>query len=107
MVTSFNAFDENGTGIIDPSEIKAALEDMGACQTNPFILKLVNGLVELQVPITLDVFIQYMVTEVGDFKTRDGVQKIYNMYDSNSNGFIQQPEFKQVARSIQDCITDD
>lgn len=99
--------DENGTGVIDQSELKECLKQLGNDKSNPFILDLINGLVELDQPITLDIFIGFMTSNVGDLKTRDGIQKVFTIYDANCNDFVSNIEFKAVATQIHDCITDE
>lgn len=107
LVDTFNILDENATGFIDPSEVADCVKKLGADQTNPFILSLMNGLTEMNGPITLDIFIEYVVSNVGDFKTKDGIQKIFNLYDVNANQLVSTFEFQAVARSIHECITAD
>jgi Ca2+-binding EF-hand superfamily protein len=41
---TFDVFDEDGSGTIDPVEINKVLEELGLDRRNPFILNLINGL---------------------------------------------------------------
>lgn len=62
---------------------------------------------EIEEPVTLDVFINWIASQVGDLKSRDGIQKVFSHYDANCNNFVSNVEFKAVARSIHDCITEE
>jgi Ca2+-binding EF-hand superfamily protein len=47
-----------------------------------------------------------MTSQVGDLKTKDGIQKVFNLYDTDCNQFVSTSEFSAVARSIHDCISE-
>jgi len=44
---------------------------------------------------------------VGDTKTKDGLKRIFALYDPNGDGIIDYEEFKAVAKWIKDGINDD
>ncbi len=51
---TFNVFDEDGSGSIDPAEINKALEELGLDKRNPFILGLIHALRDKNKPINFE-----------------------------------------------------
>jgi Ca2+-binding EF-hand superfamily protein len=51
---TFEIFDEDGSGTIDPAEINKVLEELGLGKRNPFILSLIHGLRDANRPISFD-----------------------------------------------------
>jgi len=104
---TFNVFDEDGSGTIDPVEINKALEELGLDKRNPFILSLLYALRDKNKPINFDEFLEIVGSRVGDFKTKEGLKRIFALYDKNEDGIIDIEEFKTVAKWIKDGINDD
>ena len=104
---TFNVFDEDGSGSIDPAEINKALEELGLDKRNPFILSLIHALRDKNKPINFEEFLDVVGTKVGDTKTKDGLKRIFALYDVNEDGVIDYEEFKTVAKWIKDGINDD
>jgi len=104
---TFNVFDEDGSGTIDPIEINKALEELGIDKRNPFILGLIHALRDKNKPISLEEYLEVVGSKVGDFKTKDGLKRIFAIYDTNEDGLIDYEEFKAIAKWIKDGINDD
>jgi Ca2+-binding EF-hand superfamily protein len=51
LKNTFEVFDEDGSGTIDPAEINKVLEELGLEKRNPFILSLIHGLRDKNKPI--------------------------------------------------------
>lgn len=62
---TFDVFDEDGSGSIDPTEINKVLEELGLDRRNPFVLTLINGLKEKNKPIGFDEFVDIIASRVG------------------------------------------
>ena len=104
---TFLVFDEDNSGTIDPTEINKALEELGLEKRSPFILSLIHALRDKNKAINFEEFLEVVGTKVGDFKTKDGLKRIFALYDTNEDGTIEYEEFKSVARWIKDGINDD
>lgn len=74
---------------------------------NPFILNLINGLKEKNKPITWDEFIDSIASKVGETKTKDGLKRVFSLFDKDENGTIDFEEFKAIAKQLHDGINDD
>ena len=87
---AFNVFDTNGTGKINPKEIKAAMEYLGQDAHNPTVYQLISLLDESEDSnegITLDEFIKAIYQKLGDSKTKKGIKRLFEIFkdDPNSN----------------------
>lgn len=107
LKTTFEVFDEDGSGTIDPAEIDKVLQELGLDKRNPFILNLINGLKEKNKPISFDEFIDIIASKVGETKTKDGLKRVFALFDKDANGVIDFEEFKAIAKEIKDGINDD
>ncbi len=85
---TFEVFDEDNSGTIDPVEINKVLEELGLDKRNPFILSLINGLKDKEKPINFDEFLDIIASRVGETKTRDGLKKVFALYDKDENGTV-------------------
>lgn len=104
---TFLVFDEDNSGSIDPSEINKVLEELGLDKRNPFILSLIHALRDKNRPVTFDEFLDIIASRVGDTKTKDGLKRVFALYDKNEDGVLDFEEFKTVAKWIKDGINDD
>jgi Ca2+-binding EF-hand superfamily protein len=107
LVHTFQVFDEDNSGTIDPVEINKVLEELGLDRRNPFVLNLINGLKDKNKPIGLDEFIDTIASRVGETKTKDGIRRVFALYDKDENGLIDFEEFKGIAKQLHDPINDD
>jgi Ca2+-binding EF-hand superfamily protein len=107
LVHTFEVFDEDGSGTIDPVEINKVLEELGLDKRNPFILNLINGLKEKNKPIGKDEFIDIIASRVGETKTKAGLRQVFTLFDKDENGVVDHEEFKSIAKQLHDPINDD
>lgn len=107
LKSTFEVFDEDGSGTIDPAEINKVLEELGLDKRNPFILSLIHALRDANHPVTFDEFLNIIGSRVGETKTKKGLQTVFTLYDKNEDGIIEFEEFKIVAKSLHENLTDD
>lgn len=104
---TFEVFDEDGSGTIDPVEINKVLEELGLDKRNPFILSLIHGLRDANHPVSFEEFLNIICSRVGETKTKNGLRTVFGLFDKDQDGFINFEEFKAVARSLHENLTDD
>ena len=69
-------------------------------------MNLINGLKGKNKPIGKDEFIDIVASRVGETKTKDGIRRIFALYDKDENGVIDFEEFKGIAKQLHDPIND-
>lgn len=107
LVNTFQVFDEDNSGTIDPEEIGKALEELGLDRRNPFILSLIIGLKDKNRPIKFDEFVDIIASRVGETKTKDGCRRVFAIYDKDESGVIDFEKLKAIAKEIKEGINDD
>ena len=86
---AFELFDQNGTGKIDPKEIKLAMQSLGYDERNPLMYQI---LAELDTPlnnkkggVSFNDFCQTVNNRVPERETTEDLRKVYNLFLENPN----------------------
>jgi Ca2+-binding EF-hand superfamily protein len=58
-------------------------------------------------PITFDEFLEIVVGRLGDVKTREGLQKLFNLYDTDGSGTLDFEKLKSVGKDLGETLNDD
>ena len=104
---TFDLFDEDGGGTIDPSEIEKVLEQLGLAGRSKIVFEMINGFRALNRPIKFDEFLEIVCSKVGDNKSREGLQKVFALWDPEGNGVIDFDSFKRIAKELGETLNDD
>lgn len=102
---AFDLFDTNGTGRIDPKELKAAMQSLGFDTKNPTIFQLIA---EMDTPeaakkggINFDSFVEAINNKLGDKESREGIRRIFDLFiDDPQNETITLASLKRIAREL-------
>merc|ERR1719183_1140156 len=78
---AFHLFDTDGSGTIDPRELKAAMQSLGFDSKNPTIFQMIADLDQDGTAITFEEFLDALTNKLGDKETREGINKIFNLFD--------------------------
>ena len=97
---------EVGSGV-GGEAAEEVLEELGLDRRNPFVLALINGLKEKNKPIGFDEFIDIIASRVGETKTKDGLRRVFALFDKDENGVLDFEEFKGIAKQLHDAVNDD
>jgi len=103
---AFDLFDSDKSGTIDPSEVNAALASLGS-DRSPTIVRLLNGLTELGGAISFDQFLAHVSTRLGNRTTREGIQRIFELFDESDKGTITVENLKRVAKELGESMTEE
>ena len=107
LKNTFEVFDEDHSGTIDPAEISAVLEKLGTQGRSQYVLNLIYALQEKGKPIGFDEFVDICASRTGETKTRDGIRRVFAMIDKDENGIIDFEEFKALCKHLKDNLSDD
>lgn len=99
-------FDEDGSGSIDPQEIVKVLEEVGLDKRNQYVVKIVWALRETNKILNFEEFVDVVCTQIGEYKTRDGLQRVWKLYDKEETGVVRFEQLKEICRSIGEYMDD-
>src|SRR5574343_1701559 len=85
---AFNLFDTDGSGTIDPKELRAAMQSLGFESKNPTIYAMIADLDRLGSAIDFDTFLDAITDKLGDKESRSGIEKIFDLFDDDKTGSI-------------------
>merc|ERR1712113_1285396 len=104
---AFNLFDTDGSGTIDPGELKAAMRSLGFETKNPTIFQMIADLDQDGTTIGFDDFLDAIIQKLGDKETRDGIGKIFNLFDDDKTGTITLKNLKRVSKELGETMTEE
>lgn len=88
LKTTFDLFDEEGTGIIDPSEIQKILQELGLDKRNESVFQMILDLQGRGKTINYDDFLEVVYSKLGDTRSKEGLLKVFNLYDLEQTGTV-------------------
>ena len=77
LKATFDLFDSDGGGTIDPEEIEKVLEELGLKGRSKIVLNMIEGFRALNRPIKFDEFLEIVASKAGDTKSREGMAKVF------------------------------
>ncbi|EAR99016.1 EF hand protein (macronuclear) [Tetrahymena thermophila SB210] len=106
----FALFADSNTNLINPREIKKALETLGLDERNKYVKVMLNDLVKLCDDKKIDQlnykeFVVTVTDKLGDIKTEKGQKKLFDLYDKNGDGFIDCDEIEEIANELCENMT--
>ena len=102
---AFDLFDTNGTGRIDPKELKAAMQSLGFDTKNPTIFQLIADLDTPEAAkkwgIEFESFVEAINNKLGDKETQDGIRRIFDLFvDDPQSETITLSSLRRSAREL-------
>jgi centrin-1 len=98
---AFNWFDTDGTGMIDPKELKAAMLSLNFDTKSPTVYLMVCDMEKrCSGPIDFEEFLNEITLQLGDRESREGIQKIFSLFDDDHTNTISFKNLKRVANEI-------
>eukprot|EP00357_Protocruzia_adherens_P024297 CAMPEP_0114995890 /NCGR_PEP_ID=MMETSP0216-20121206/13994_1 /TAXON_ID=223996 /ORGANISM="Protocruzia adherens, Strain Boccale" /LENGTH=184 /DNA_ID=CAMNT_0002360009 /DNA_START=46 /DNA_END=600 /DNA_ORIENTATION=+ len=104
---AFNLFDTDGSGLIDPKELKAAMQSLGFENKNPTIYQMIADLDQEGASggIDFDQFLDAITAKLGDKETRGGIEKIFDLFDDDKSGTINLNNLRRVAKELGETMS--
>ena len=102
---AFDLFDTNGTGKIDPKELKAAMQSLGFDSKNPTIYTLIADLDTPEAAknggVNFDDFVGSINNKLGDKESKEGIHRIFELFIDDPNAdTITLSSFKKIAQEL-------
>ena len=109
---AFDLFDTNGTGKIDPKELKAAMQSLGFASKNPTIYQLIADLdtpeSERNGGITFDDFVDAINDKLGDKESKEGIRRIFDLFIDDPNAdTITLSSLKKISKELGENMSDE
>ena len=105
---TFDLFDEDKSGTIDPEEITKAMNNMDLQKRNPIVFSIISHLEKLPGPLDFDSFVDAIQDKLGDTKSREGLKKLYDFYImDDETDVIKFQNLKKVAKELGETMNDD
>jgi centrin-1 len=106
---AFELFDTNGTGRVDPKELKAAMQSLGFDTKNPTIFQIIS---ELDTPeatkrggIEFETFLEAINNKLGDKETEEGLRRIFNLFVDDNQDTITLASLRKIAKELGEQIS--
>ena len=97
---AFTMFDTDGTGKIDPKELKAAMHSLGFEKKSPTVYEMICELEESGHEVDFDEFLQAISSKLGNRETREGIDRIFELFDDDKSQTINLQNIKRVAKEL-------
>ena len=104
--TTFEQFDIDKSGFIDPEEISKIMEELGDSRKGTLIWTIIDSLRYKNKPINFEEFVEIVTPKVGDVKTKEGLRTIFRHMDLDEDDYINYDELKKLSRMAGDSIND-
>uniref|UniRef100_A0A7S3N7S7 EF-hand domain-containing protein n=1 Tax=Euplotes harpa TaxID=151035 RepID=A0A7S3N7S7_9SPIT len=105
---AFDLFDTDGSGSIDPKELKAAMQSLGFEAKNQTIFQMISDLDKNRGNnIDFDEFLDMMTARMSDKDTREDISKVFRLFDDDGTGLITIKNLRRVARELGETMTEE
>lgn len=105
---AFDLFDTDGSGSIDPKELKAAMSSLGFEAKNQTIYQMITDLDKNKSGnIDFDEFLDMMTARMSDRDTREDINKVFRLFDEEGNQTITIKNLRKVARELGETMSDE
>ncbi|EKX73281.1 centrin, putative [Theileria equi strain WA] len=105
---AFNLFDTEGSGTIDPKEIKCAMQSLGIDKKNPLVYQIVADMEKMgSSAISFNDFLESITLKLGNRESKEGIRRIFNLFDEDNTGTITFRNLKKVAIELGENLTDE
>ncbi|CAN0058399.1 unnamed protein product, partial [Phaeothamnion confervicola] len=112
---AFNLFDTDGSGTIDPKELKAAMQSLGFEAKNQTIYQASKSIREGEMisdidkdgsgSIDFEEFLDMMTAKMSDKDTKEDIRKVFNLFDDDQTGTITLRNLKRVAKELGETMS--
>lgn len=97
---AFSMFDTNGEQKIDPSMLKQAMISMNFKQKSPIVFEMICQLEKYGRNISFDEFLEEISKQLGNREDREGIDKIFDLFDEEKKGVISVNNMRKVAKEL-------
>ncbi len=108
MKEAFDLFDTDGSGTIDPKELRAAMQSLGFEAKNQTIFQMISDLDKNKSgSIYFEEFLYMMTARMSDKDTREDIAKVFRLFDDDTSGSVTLRNLRRVAKELGETMTDE
>ena len=103
---AFDLFDSDASGAISVSELTSAMVSLGFDQKHEAIFNMVTELdADGSGEIEFDEFLEMMTARISDKNSREEIEKVFKLFDSDRTGEISLDNMKRVCADLAEDIS--
>ncbi len=102
---AFAMFDTEGSGTIDPRELKAAMHSLGFEKKSPTVYEMICDLEDKGNDCDFDEFLDAISSKLGNRETKDGIDRIFDLFDDDKTGSINLNNIRRVAKELGETMS--
>ncbi len=105
---AFDLFDSDGSGTVEPRELKSAMVSLGFEAKNATLFHVVSELdKDGSGAIDFEEFLGMMSSQMGDHATQEEIRGIFTLFDLDKTGHINIKNLKKIARDLGETCDDE
>ncbi len=102
---AFSMFDTQGTGQIDPKELKSAMKSLGFDVKSPTVYEMIEELESNGNEVDFEEFLDAISSKLGNRETEEGINRIFDLFDDDKSGTINLDNIKRVAKELGETMS--
>lgn len=102
---AFTMFDTSGEGTIDPKELKAAMVSLRFDKKSPIVFEMICELEAIGNEINFEQFLEAISKKLGNRETKEGIDRIFDLFDDDKTGYISLNNIKRVAKELGETLS--
>ena len=79
---AFNLFDTEGRGVINPQDLRGAMQSLGFETKNPIIFNIISDMSNGD-EMSFDDFLNALGGKLGDRQSKEGIERIFELFDTD------------------------
>ncbi|OMJ84157.1 hypothetical protein SteCoe_14783 [Stentor coeruleus] len=105
---AFDLFDSDGSGTVEPRELKSAMVSLGFEAKNATLFHVVSELdKDGSGAIDFEEFLGMMSSQMTDHDSREDIRAIFTLFDIDKTGYINIKNLKKIARDLGETCDDE
>lgn len=81
---AFNLFDTEGRGVINPQDLRGAMQSLGFETKNPIIFNIIAEM-DAGEEMSFEDFLNALGSKLGDRQSKEGIARIFDLFDTDQS----------------------
>merc|ERR1719388_344534 len=103
---AFDLFDNDGSGAISVNELTSAMKSLGFDVKHAVVFQMIAELdADGSGEIEFDEFLDMMTARISDKNSREDIERVFKLFDSDRTGEVSLDNMKRVAKELGEDIS--